>query len=136
MSACWVAVRRGAAWSGTTPRALPADGSFPVAGQSMRLRLRPQLSPLAPTTGTATPRPGVRPGRQIQTSVTAMRLGPLTWLPHRATTTGTATPRRGVRPGRQIRALVMAAGDIGATTDIADANIQAAPKTRLKIVST
>src|SRR5262245_1534285 len=113
-----------------------AVGQIQVLVTAMRLRLRPQLSHLVTTTGTATPRPVVLPGRQIQASVTAMQLRPRPWLSHRVTTTGTATPRPGVRTGRQIQASVTAAGVIAVTTAIADANIQAAPKTRLKIAST
>jgi hypothetical protein len=103
---------------------------------AMRLRPLPWLSHPATTMGTATVRPGVLPGLRMQAWVIAMRLRPLPWLSHLATTTGTATPRPGVLPGRQIQASVTAAGAIAVTTDIADANIQAAPKTRLKIVST
>src|SRR5215510_135280 len=153
---------------------MPAEDSFPAVAQSMRLRLRPQLShhvtatgtvtlrpgvlpglqiqalgtamrlrPLpqslsypATTTGTDMPRPRVLPGRQIRALGTAMRLRPLPQsLSHPATTTGTDMPRPRVLPGRQIRALVTEVGGT-ATTAIADASIQAVPKTRLKIVST
>src|SRR5215510_5850770 len=115
---------------------MPAEDSFPAVAQSMRLRLRPQLSHHVTTTGTVTPRPGVPPGLQIQALGTAMRLRPLPQsLSHPATTTGTDMPRPTVLPGRQIRALVTEVGGT-ATTAIADASIQAVPKTRLKIVST
>src|SRR5262245_15210975 len=142
---------------------MPAEDSFPAVAQSMRLRLRPQLSHHVTTMGTVTPRPGVPmrprplpqslshpatttgtdmprprvlPGRQIRALGTAMRLRPLPQsLSHPATTTGKDMPRPRGLPGRQIRALVTEVGGT-ATTAIADASIQAVPKTRLKIVST
>ena len=96
----------------------------------MRLRLRPHLSHHVTIMGTDTPRPGVRPGRQIQTLVTAMRFGPLAWMSHLVTTW--VTPKPGVRPGRQIQVLVTAAGGIAVTTDIADANISSRTENALE----
>ena len=63
-------------------------------------------------------------------------------LSHLAPAMVTVMPRPEVLLGLQTRGLVTAAGEVGAagdpavTTRIVDANIQAAPKTRLKIVST
>ena len=56
MSAYSAVAVHGAAWLGTTPRAMRAEDLFPAVGQFMRFQLRPELWRQA----TVMPRPGVR----------------------------------------------------------------------------